>query len=162
MGQSPNSDSYNKNNKGLPLIQGNADIKNGKTIRRIFTTCPTKVCDKNTLIMTVRAPVGELGIATDKVCIGRGICAIISPLQIYIYHYLKAKKEKWTIYSQGSTFETINSKDIKDFKIQLPSLLEQNKIANFLSLLDQRIKKEQEKLKLMKDKKIGLMKQMFV
>ena len=155
MGQSPNSDSYNENYEGLPLIQGNADIKNGKTIRRIFTTCPTKVCDKNTLIMTVRAPVGELGVSSDKVCIGREVCAIISPLQKYIYHYLKAKEEKWTMYSQGSTFEAVNSKDIKEFKIQFPSLPEQEKIANFLSLLDQRIEKEKEKLRLLKEEKKG-------
>lgn len=161
MGQSPNSDSYNENNEGLALIQGNADIKNGKTIRRIFTTCPTKVCDKNTLIMTVRAPLGELGVSSNEVCIGRGVCAIISSSQEYIYHYLKAKKEKWTIYSQGSTFESVNSKDIKEFKIQLPSLPEQEKIGTFLSLVDQRIEKQERKVALLEEEKKGYMQQIF-
>ncbi|CAM3993130.1 restriction endonuclease subunit S [Catellicoccus marimammalium] len=64
--------------------------------------------------------------------------------------------------STGTTAKGINQKGLSKIKIQLPSLPEQEKIANFLSLLDQRIEKEQEKLHLLKQEKKGLLQQMFV
>src|SRR5690554_459212 len=76
MGQSPSSESYNSFGTGLPLIQGNADIINGKSVARIYTTEITKIANMNELIFTVRAPVGAIGIATEKSCIGRGVCSI--------------------------------------------------------------------------------------
>ena len=60
MGQSPNSSSYNQDEIGMPLIQGNADITNRKSKPRQWTTEPTKLCDDGDLIMTVRAPVGYI------------------------------------------------------------------------------------------------------
>ncbi len=60
MGQSPKSDTYNTDNIGMPLIQGNADCKNRKTQPRTYTTEPTKKCFVGDIIMTVRAPVGAI------------------------------------------------------------------------------------------------------
>jgi type I restriction enzyme S subunit len=75
MGQSPDSIYYNTANQGLPLIQGNADIKERKSIQRIWTSQVTKYIDAGDIIMTVRAPVGLIGIASQPSCAGRGICA---------------------------------------------------------------------------------------
>ena len=71
MGQSPDSDNYNESGEGLPLIQGNTDMKNRKSFIRYFTTQLTKVCNEGDLILSVRAPVGNIGEATFKSCIGR-------------------------------------------------------------------------------------------
>jgi len=76
MGQSPSSDSYNDEGEGLPLIQGNADIKNRKTAPRRFTTSPTKTCLEGDILISVRAPIGEIAKATLTGCLGRGMGSI--------------------------------------------------------------------------------------
>ena len=76
MGQSPSSDSYSEEKIGVPLVQGNADIKNRITFPTRYTNKPTKICKNDSLIMTVRAPVGYIGKANQEVCIGRGVCEI--------------------------------------------------------------------------------------
>lgn len=123
MGQSPESIFYNDEKNGIPLIQGNNDINNGKTVTEIYTTEVTKVCNAGDIILSVRAPVGEIGIATQRSCIGRGVCAIQADELIsdYIFNFLRYFSYQWNNYSQGSTFKAINSNDIRNFKIKLPA-----------------------------------------
>ena len=95
MGQSPSSDAYNEDYEGLPLIQGNADIVDGFTKPSRYTTEVTKRCQEGDVILSVRAPVGELGIASEESCIGRGVCAISACDKCdtaFIYKLLQAKK----------------------------------------------------------------------
>ena len=66
MGQSPDSNSYNDFQQGLPLVQGNADIKDRITAPQRYTTLPTKVCEANSIIMSVRAPVGTIALSIKK------------------------------------------------------------------------------------------------
>lgn len=142
MGQSPNSDAYNDDYDGLPLIQGNADIVDGFTKPSRYTTEITKRCRENDVILSVRAPVGELGIATEESCIGRGVCAIRANDQsdtAFIYQLLQAKKKNWRKVEQGSTFTAISGEDVKEFEVIVPSKEEQQKIAVFFSELDKKI-----------------------
>ena len=141
MGQSPSSKNYTENPEDMVLIQGNADLSNGKIKPRLFTTEITKKSIKNDIILTVRAPVGDLAINEHDACIGRGVCAIRSGNNKFVYYLLENIKRKhiWERLSQGSTFESINSDDIKNLKINIPSLLEQYKIANFLTKIDEKI-----------------------
>jgi type I restriction enzyme S subunit len=76
MGQSPSSDNYNDEGRGVYLIQGNADCNNRKTSPRVWTTQITKTCDIGDIIMTVRAPVGAISKCLHYACIGRGVCSI--------------------------------------------------------------------------------------
>ncbi|SFP86377.1 restriction endonuclease subunit S [Hydrogenimonas thermophila] len=140
MGQSPKSETYNENNIGLPLIQGNADIKNRKTLPRVYTSEPTKQCDIGDIIMTVRAPVGAIAKSYHNACIGRGVCAL-KPKENndFLYHFLVNYEDKWDKLSQGSTFTAVNGNDIKNIKILYPPLEEQKKIAEILSTVDQKI-----------------------
>ena len=85
MGQSPLSEFYNTELVGLPLIQGNADIENRKTIIRSYTSMITKKGKVGDIIMSVRAPVGEVAKSTFDCCLGRGVCAI-SYKNEYLYH----------------------------------------------------------------------------
>lgn len=102
MGQSPKSESYNENNIGLPLIQGNADIKNRKTLPRTYTSEVTKKCEIGDIIMTVRAPVGAIAKSYHNACIGRGVCSI-TPKEDndFLYHFLVGYEDKWDKLSQG-------------------------------------------------------------
>ena len=163
MGQSPGSEYYNEDMKGLPLIQGNADIKDRKTYPRIFTTSITKYCEIGDIIMSVRAPVGIVSRAVHRGCIGRGVCSIrANGNSDYIFQYLLSIEDKWYKISQGSTFDSVSRKDINDLKLLVPCLEEQDKIANFLCKIDDLIEKEKEKLENFKDCKRGLLQKMFM
>jgi type I restriction enzyme, S subunit len=120
MGQSPLSKYYNYSNKGLPLVQGNADIQNRKTIIRSFTSNVTKKALENDIIFTVRAPVGNVALASFDCCIGRGVCSI-RYRNLFIYYYLINIEKYWAELSSGSTFDSINSNELREFKIWLPN-----------------------------------------
>lgn len=156
MGQSPASIAYNEIGNGLPLIQGNNDIKNRKTIARVWTTEITKSANKGDIIMTVRAPVGCIGVASEDVCIGRGVCAF-KPTKAnanFLLQLLEWRENHWKVFEQGSTFTAVNSSDVKKLSLLIPkSEEEQDRIANILMIIDNEIKKMQEKLDLFKDQK---------
>jgi len=136
MGQSPRSSNYNARGDGLPLIQGNADIADRKTIRRVFTTQITKRGRAGDILMSVRAPVGEVSRATFDVCLGRGVCAIRFPND-FLYHCLIFLEPTWAKHSKGSTFDSVNSNDVKAVEIKLPADAdEQIAIAAVLSDMD--------------------------
>ena len=136
MGQSPSSSNYNVKGLGLPLIQGNADIADRKTIRRIFTTEITKRGKCGDILMSVRAPVGEISLAVFDVCLGRGVCAI-RYTNDYLYHYLISQEPGWARLSKGSTFDSVNSADVKALEVCLPNDVdEQTAIATILSDMD--------------------------
>ena len=139
MGQSPSSSHYNSKGEGLPLIQGNADIKDRRTIRRVFTREVPKRGRRGDVLMSVRAPVGEISRAVFDVCLGRGVCAIRFPND-FLYHALIAKESTWWELSRGSTFDSVTSTDVKDFSLRVPKENdEQSAIAAILSVMDEEL-----------------------
>ena len=165
MGQSPSSESYNEDSEGLPLIQGNADIVDGFTKPQRYTTEVTKRCQEGDVILSVRAPVGELGIASEESCIGRGVCAIRANDKsntVFIYQFLQAKKKQWKTLEQGSTFTAVSGEDIKTFEVLVPTKEEQQKIAAFFTSFDKKIDIEKKKLNELHRLKTAFMQQMFV
>lgn len=165
MGSSPKSENYNELGIGLPLLQGNADIKNRKSCPRNFTTEITKECDVGDILMSVRAPVGYVAKAMHDACIGRGIAAIRvkeNNNQEFLYQYLIYMEDIWGKFSQGSTFDSVNSEQIKNLSLFIPCLQEQTKIADFLTKLDDKIEKVALQLEQVKMWKKGLLQQMFV
>lgn len=139
MGQSPSSSYYNSNQVGLPLIQGNADIENRRQIVRFYTSQITKVCDANDVILSVRAPVGAVGIAKHRSCLGRGVCAIKTENN-FLFHYLVYNEDKWQQDSKGSTFDSINSVELKNKLLYVPSsTAEQIAIASIFDDYDKEI-----------------------
>ena len=124
MGQSPLGASYNTSGKGLPLVQGNADILDRATIDRIWTSSPTKICRAGAVILTVRAPVGYTAIASKDACLGRGVCSISSNLPSdnrFLFHALVHAEREWLVFEQGSTFTAVNSKEVRSFTIPWPT-----------------------------------------
>ncbi|MHB1178797.1 MAG: restriction endonuclease subunit S [Daejeonella sp.] len=165
MGQSPDSNSYNTREGGLPLIQGNADMVNRVSHPRNWTTQPTKICSSGDLILTVRAPVGAIGKSEHTACIGRGVCAIRNngaSNNEFLYQYLLDYEPKWVRLEQGSTFTAVSGADIRSIELNLPSLEEQTKIANFLSAIDDKINLVSRQLEQTRQYKKGLLQQMFV
>jgi type I restriction enzyme S subunit len=163
-GSSPKSEAYNENGIGLPLLQGNADIKNRISAPRVFTSEITKECEIGDILLSVRAPVGTVAISEHKACIGRGIAALHAKPnfdQNFIYQLLLWYEPKWGSLSQGSTFESINSDDIKNLKIKVPNFNEQQKIAFVLSTADQEISALQQKFNALNQEKKALMQQLL-
>ncbi|EHU9665952.1 restriction endonuclease subunit S [Enterococcus faecalis] len=161
MGQSPNSENYTDDPNDYILVQGNADMKNGRVLPRVWTTQVTKQAEKDDLILSVRAPVGDIGKTAYDVVIGRGVAAIKG--NEFIFQNLGKMKSDgyWTRYSTGSTFESINSTDIKEAIISVPAIEEQDKIGSFFKQLDDTIALHQRKLDLLKEQKKGYLQKMF-
>ncbi|MEH8096699.1 restriction endonuclease subunit S [Gallibacterium anatis] len=162
MGQSPSSKFYTDNPKDYILVQGNADLKNGWVMPRVWTTQRTKVGKKGDLIFSVRAPVGEIGKTNYDVVLGRGVAAIqgnefifqtLSKMNIFGF---------WKTLSTGSTFDAINSNELRKVEINIPTLPEQQKIGNLFKQLDRLVtlhKRQHEHYQLLKK---ALLQQMFV
>jgi len=164
MGSSPSSLSYNENKIGLPLLQGNADIKNRLSTPRIYTTEITKECEIGDILLSVRAPVGTVAKSLHNACIGRGISALSAKKpnsQEYIYQWLFSYESSWAKISQGGTFDAVNSDDIKNLLVPIPKPKEQQKIASCLSSLDALITAQSEKIEQLKLHKKGLMQNLF-
>ena len=160
MGQSPNSDCYNTQ-KGMVLIQGNADISNRKTICRFYTTHITKTARKGDVIFTVRAPVGNVAKATFDCCLGRGVCAI-QRISDFLYYYLIFIEDSWSKTSTGSTFDSINSDTLASTLIIQPSSKEeQTAIANVLSSMDKEIETLNTRLEKYRNLKTAMMQQLL-
>ena len=163
MGQSPASSSYNTDGDGMPLIQGNLDIKDGETISRIYTNEPTKISLCNELILTVRAPVGIIAKNKMKVCIGRGVCALRNKSIIptsYIYHALDYSESKWRSIEQGSTFTSVNGEDIKSFTIPLVDNVENT--STLLSRIGDLINNAVKIYSCLLNQKVYLLSKMFI
>ena len=162
MGQSPSGENYTENPKDYILVQGNADMKNGRVAPRVWTTQVTKKADPEDIILSVRAPVGDVGKTDYPVVLGRGVAGIKG--NAFIFQTLSRMKEIgfWTRYSSGSTFESINSADLKDAVIQIPNIEEQTKIGELFTKLDDTIALQQEKIAHLKVLKSTLLNKMFI
>ena len=162
MGQSPDSANYTENPQDHILVQGNADMKNGWVTPRVWTTQVTKSAQKGCLIMSVRAPVGDVGKTEHDVVLGRGVCGING--NEFLFQSLGKMKEDgfWTKISTGTTFESINSNDIREAILTIPCDKEQTAIGNFLHNLDKQITAQAEKLEQLKQLKVAYLQKMFV
>ena len=162
MGQSPKSENYTDNPNDYILVQGNADIKDKQVVPRLWTTEVTKTAEIGDIILTVRAPVGDIGKTDYNVVIGRGVAAIKG--NDFIFYTLEKMKMTgfWNRLSTGSTFESISSNDIKEAIIQIPTLEEQQAIGTYFSNLDNLINSHQEKITQLETLKKKLLQDMFI
>lgn len=99
MGQSPPSTTYNKDGEGLPFLQGKMEFGEIYPIPAVFCSNPLKIAEQNDVLISVRAPVGDVNIAPYKLCIGRGLAAIrFNPNKAdfrFYFYYLKRIKNTW-------------------------------------------------------------------
>ena len=165
MGQSPPSSTYNKEKKGLPFLQGKIEFGEIYPSPEIYCSSPIKIAEPNDILLSVRAPVGDVNIAPFKCCIGRGLSAIrANPDKVhhlFLFYYLKFNGKKFEILSTGSTFKAIRRQEIESFKIPLPPLPEQRKIAEILSTVDEAIQKVDEAIQRTERLKRGLMQKLL-
>jgi restriction endonuclease S subunit len=134
-GQSPEGRFYNEKGEGLPFYQGKKEFTErflGKPTT--WTTKITKEAENGDILMSVRAPVGPINFATQKVCIGRGLASIHAEKNIdrnFLFYFL-GFKEKEICGNVGAVFASISKTEIENFKIPLPVLNEQRRIVKIL------------------------------
>ena len=161
MGQSPNSKNYTDNPTDYILVQGNADMKNNRVFPRVWTRQVTKKADKDDIILSVRAPVGDIGKTDYDVVLGRGVAGIKGNDFIFQLLMKMKKNNYWSNLSTGSTFESINSNDIKEALVFITEEEEQQKIGKFFKHLDEMIALEQRKIDKTKSLKSAYLAEMF-
>ena len=157
MGQSPDGSTYSDEPSDYILVQGNADLQNGWVCPRIWTTQITKKADAGDLIMSVRAPAGAMGKTAYNVVIGRGVASIKGNEFIYQLLVKMDMDGFWKTLSCGSTFESLNSDNIKNAEVKVPTTAEQVQIGDFFRHLDNLITLHQRKLEETKKYKKALM-----
>ena len=142
MGQSPKSKFYNDNSEGMPFLQGNKTFGDKYPSFELYTTSIKKVAEKNSVLMSVRAPVGDLNIAQEDICIGRGVCGLKMKKgdNEFLYYLLKANISHLINKESGTVFGSINKNDIETFEVTLPEDYEdQIKILTILKNIDKKI-----------------------
>ncbi|MFB6199258.1 MAG: restriction endonuclease subunit S, partial [Candidatus Nanohaloarchaea archaeon] len=139
MGSSPKSEFYNEEGEGLPFFQGNNEFGKKYPEKEVWCSEPVKTAEEGDILISVRAPVGDLNIAREKSCIGRGLAAISNKdfNREYLFYHLQERKKWLQRISAGSTYDSINSSQLKNLKLRLPEKDEQRRIASVLYNVDQ-------------------------
>lgn len=142
MGQSPKSEFYNNDGEGVPFLQGNRTFGFKYPTFDTFTTMVTKEAKAGDVIMSVRAPVGDLNITPVDICLGRGVCSLRmkNGNQEFLYYMMKYYIPQLMNKESGTVFGSVNRNDIIGLEIDIPNDAEkQEKISRFLSMLDEKI-----------------------
>jgi type I restriction enzyme S subunit len=162
MGQSPDGSTYSGVPSGNILIQGNADLQDGWVIPRVWTTQVTKKAEAGDLIMSVRAPAGTIGKTAYDAVIGRGVAAIKGNEFMYQMLLKMDNDGYWKAFSSGSTFESLNSDNIRNAEIIIPKEKEQQLVGSVLNNLDHLITLHQRKLEKHQNLKKAYLNEMFI
>lgn len=165
MGQSPKSETYNNEGRGIPFYQGRKNFGLRKPTVSTYCTDPKKIANKDEILLSVRAPVGDINIANEKCCIGRGIAALstMDGDNLFLYYVLKANKKYWDNVSSGTVFTAVNKKEIENFKIKVPVCKKEiEKITAILSCLDDKIEINNEMNKTLEEVAQAIFKAWFI
>lgn len=123
MGQSPSGKSYNEEGNGSVFFQGRAEFGNRFPTRRLYTTEPKRMAEANSVLMSVRAPVGDINVAYEKCCIGRGLASIQSKFEYssyMLYQMLSLKRQLDVFNGEGTVFGSINRDTLNAMKVLIP------------------------------------------
>lgn len=141
MGQSPVGTSYNEEGKGVVFYQGRGEFGWRYPTQRLFTTEPKRMALKGDVLMSVRAPVGDLNVAFEDCCIGRGLAAIHSDHRSYVLYLMRSLKTQLDAFNgEGTVFGSINGKALKAFPIALPTITAINEFESFAKPIDKSIR----------------------
>lgn len=116
MGQSPPGSTYNEKEEGLPFFQGKTDFGFRYPVNRIFCSEPSRIAHADDTLISVRAPVGEINMALEKCCVGRGVAAIRhkSGSSAYTYYALNSLQPEIQQYEHtGTVFGSITKKQFE-------------------------------------------------
>lgn len=149
MGQSPKGDTYNEDGNGTVFFQGRAEFGFRFPTRRLFTTDPKRMATTNDVLMSVRAPVGDINVAYEECCIGRGLSAIKSKdfHQSYIlYTMLYLRKQLDIFNGEGTVFGSINRDALNSLPIIIPPKSIMDHFEEIVSPMDNAIRNNHDEI----------------
>ncbi|CEG23834.1 EcoKI restriction-modification system protein HsdS [Planococcus massiliensis] len=131
----------------------------------------TKMVGKNTILLVVRSGILNrtipLSITMIPMAINQDIKAMIIKHEklhhLFLYQWMKKNEKAMlsNVVKGGTTVQSVNTPDLQDYLIKIPSASEQHKIADFFELIDGKIEKQQEKLDKLTLLKKGMMQKIF-
>ena len=143
MGQSPPGESYNVEGKGTLFFQGRAEFGQYFPTPNLYTDQPKRLASKGDILMSVRAPVGDINIAIDDCCIGRGLAAIRSNVgcQSYLHYLIDSMKSDFDQYNgTGTVFGSINKNEMNSIMMCVLDPVSMKECDNILSKVDATIR----------------------
>jgi type I restriction enzyme S subunit len=142
MGQSPPGSTYNESEDGLPFYQGRSDFAFRFPTRRVYCTAPTRLAKSGDTLISVRAPVGDINMASEDCAIGRGVAAARhkSNSRSYTYQFMRGLEDVFGRFeAEGTVFGSIGKKDFHAIPCVIPSQAVVDAFESICSPLDTRI-----------------------
>src|SRR5439155_2421519 len=133
LGQSPPGESYNTQAKGVPFFQGKAEF--GKLYPQPVKWCtqPSKLAQKDDVLISVRAPVGPTNLCPQQACVGRGLAALRPRDGIpsrYVLYAIRSNVRSLVEQATGSTFDAISGSQLRAHTIPLAPSGERQRIVD--------------------------------
>ncbi len=144
MGLSPSGSTYNEEQNGMPMFQGNADFEFRFPSNRVYTTDPKRIAERFDTLISVRAPVGAQNMAKEKCCIGRGVASFIykfdNSFYTYTYYKMHSLMEEIKQFNEtGTVFGSIGKSDFEAIEIAKPPFEYVAKFQNEVKSIDDKI-----------------------
>ncbi len=136
MGQSPPGETYNEIGEGLPFFQGRADFSFRFPALRVYCTAPTRIANPGDTLVCVRAPVGDVNVAAQRCCVGRGLAAVRHKTgsRSYTYYAMQALREDFDRFeAEGTVFGSMGKKDFHTISHVVPP---EEKVKDFEALVN--------------------------
>ena len=149
MGQSPKGDTFNETGEGAVFYQGRTDFGFRFPTRRLYTTEPKRIALCGDALMSVRAPVGDLNVAYEECCIGRGLAAIHSKdnhQSFVLYTLFTLKKQLDVFNGEGTVFGSINKESLNSMEITIPPMELMDRFESIVSPIDRAIRNNYEEI----------------
>lgn len=163
-GTSPKGDLINSIGLGLPFFQGSKEFNELYPVPERYTEHPVKIANRGDVLISVRAPVGEVNIAREDCSIGRGVMSVRAKKkseQMFIFYFLKNLQGKWdSLGSTGSVFENLSTVALNN--VALPSGLKREAIGELLFNIDKKIATNNALSKILEDIAQTIFKSWFI
>ena len=152
MGQSPNGNSYNEKKTGMIFFQGRAEFGWRFPRNRLYTTAPKRIAERDSVLLSIRAPVGDINKALERCCIGRGLATLTSNHKTFLYYKMQSIRHLLDVYNgEGTVFGSINKNTLQEIRTIIPIDSEIIRFELKLKVVDELIRNNYiENLRLMK------------
>ena len=108
-----------------------------------YQSCSTTILPIGTVLLSSRAPIGLLAIASSELCTNQGFKNIVPNSDLidsdYLYYFLSTKIREIEALGSGTTFKEVSKTSLENYQIFIHDIYDQKKISNFLNLLDKKI-----------------------
>ena len=140
MGQSPDGNTINESS-GTIFYQGRTDFGFRYPEIRLFTSAPKRMAKEDDILLSVRAPVGDVNVAMENCCIGRGLAAISSNYKHFVFYSLLAQQSDFDVYNNtGTIFGSINREALLSFGVPASDMIDVVKFDSLAAIIDSKIK----------------------